>query len=59
MKLADPEHPILLTRDDPMSKWGHSLSPDGKYEAYASEQPRGSSIYLIDVAELIKRAMRR
>ena len=59
VKLADPEHPILLTRDDPMSKWGHSLSPDGKYEAYASEQPRGSSIYLIDVAELIKRAMRR
>ena len=59
VKLADPEHPILLTKDDPRSTWGHSLSPDGKYVAYASEVPRGSSIYLIDVAELIKRAARK
>jgi len=56
VKLADPEHPILLTRDDPRSTWGHSQSPDGKYVAYASEEPRGSSVYLIDVAELIKQA---
>ena len=56
VKLSDPEHPILLTKDDPHSKWGHSMSPDGKYEAYPSEELRGSSIYLIDVAELIKQA---
>lgn len=56
VKLADPEHPILLTKDDPVSKWGHSLSPDGKYVAYPSEQLRGSSIYLIEVAELLKQA---
>jgi lipoprotein LpqB-like beta-propeller protein/WD40 repeat protein len=56
VKLADPAHPILLTKDDPGSKWGHSVSPDGKYVAYASAQLRGSSIYLIDVAELIKQA---
>jgi Tol biopolymer transport system component len=56
VKLADPEHPILLTKDDPHSTWGHSLSPDGKWVAYPSEEPRGSSIYLIDVAQLIKQA---
>lgn len=54
VKLADPEHPILLTRDDPVSKWGHALSPDGKYVAYPSEQLKGSSIYLIEVAQLLK-----
>ena len=56
VKLADPQHPVLLTSDDAHSKWGHSLSPDGKYVAYASEVLRGSSIYLIDVVELIKQA---
>jgi Tol biopolymer transport system component len=56
VRLADPEHPILLTKDDPHSTWGHSLSPDGKYVAYASEELKGSSIYLIEVAELIKQA---
>jgi len=56
VRLADPAHPILLTGDDPRSMWGHSLSPDGKYVAYASEELRGSSIFLIDMAELVKRA---
>jgi hypothetical protein len=56
VKLADPEHPVLLTKADPVSKWGHILSPDGKYVAYPSEQLKGSSIYLIEVAELLKRA---
>lgn len=59
VKLADPMHPILLTQDDPRSKWGHSLSPDGKHVAYASQESKGSSIYLIDVAELIKQASGR
>jgi Tol biopolymer transport system component len=56
VKLSDPEHPILLTRADTNSKWGHSLSPDGKYVAYASQRERGSSIYLIDMAALVKQA---
>ena len=54
VKLADPQHPILLTKDDRANKWGHSLSPDGKFVTYASEQLKGSSIYLIDVAEMLK-----
>jgi hypothetical protein len=59
VRLADPEHPILLTRDDPNSKWGYSLSPDGKYIAYPSEHLKGSSIYLTEVAELIKQVKAR
>lgn len=58
VKLADPMHPILLTSEDPHSKWGHSLSPDGKYVAYPSEQNKGSSIYVIEVAELLKQVKR-
>jgi hypothetical protein len=54
VKLADPQHPLFLTKDDPVNKWGHSLSPDGKFVSYASDQPKGSSIHLIDVAELLK-----
>lgn len=56
VKLSDPEHPILLTKADTNSKWGHSLSPDGKYVAYPSQQERGSSIFVIDVPELVKQA---
>jgi len=55
VKLADPEHPVLLTKDDPNNIWGQSLSPDGKYVAYPSEQLKGSSVYLTEVAELLKR----
>jgi hypothetical protein len=58
VKLNDPEHPVLLTKDDPVSKWGHALSPDGKYVAYPAERLRGSSIHLIEVAELLKNARR-
>jgi Tol biopolymer transport system component len=54
VKLADPQHPLLLTKNDPVNKWGHALSPDGKFVSYASDQPKGSSIYLIDVAEMLK-----
>ncbi len=56
VKLSDPEHPILITRADTNSKWGYSLSPDGRYIAYPSQVSRGSSIYLIDVAEVLKQA---
>ena len=59
VKLSDPSHPILLTKDDPVSKWGHAMSPDGKYDAYASEHLKGSAIYMIDVAELLKRGPTR
>lgn len=59
VKLADPQRPLLLTKDDPVNKWGHSLSPDGKFVTYASEQLKGSSIHLIDVAEMLKQLQAR
>jgi len=55
VKLADPQNPILLSKGDPGSKWGHLLSPDGKYVAYPAERERGSSIQMLDVAEVLKR----
>ncbi len=55
VKMADPQNPVLLAKDDPVAKTSYSLSPDGKFVAYSSEPQKGSSIYLIDVAELLKR----
>jgi len=55
VKMADPQNPVLLAKDDPVAKFAYSLSPDGKFVAYSSEPQKGSSIYLIDVAELLKR----
>jgi Tol biopolymer transport system component len=54
VKLADPQHPILLAKDDPSRKWLLDLSPDGKHVVYHSEEGKGSSIFLIDVAEMLK-----
>lgn len=55
VKMADPLNPVLLAKDDPVVKIGYSLSPDGKFVAYSSEPQKGSSIYLIDVAQMMKR----
>lgn len=54
VRLADPANPILLSKDDPVSKWGHALSPDGKYVSYPVEKFRGSAIYMIEVADLVR-----
>jgi hypothetical protein len=54
VKLADPANPVILTRDDPNAKWGHVLSPDGKWVAYPSEVITGSDVRLIDVAAALK-----
>ena len=55
VKLADPTHPVFLSKSDPGNKWGHSLSPDGKWMAYPSEHGGGSAIHRLDVDALIKR----
>ena len=56
VRFADPSNPIFLSKADQGNKWGHALSPDGKYVAYPVEKIEGSSIYMVDVAELMKRA---
>ena len=56
VKLADSQNPILLSKGDPGSKWGHLLSHDGKYVAYPAERERGSSILMLDVSEVLKGA---
>jgi Tol biopolymer transport system component len=56
VKLADPQNPVLLSKGDPGSKWGHMLSPDGKYVAYPAETTRGSRIHALDLEALLKNA---
>ncbi|MGD2215094.1 MAG: hypothetical protein PVJ64_00005, partial [Gemmatimonadales bacterium] len=53
----DPsEDAVPLTRDDPGYISWYELSPDGKYIAYASEIPRGSSIWRVDLDDILQRA---
>jgi Tol biopolymer transport system component len=56
VRIADPDRPTLLTKDDPHSMWGHALSPDGKYVVYPSERSNGSSVYMVSVDDLLKAA---
>jgi hypothetical protein len=56
VRIADPDHPTLLTRDDPHSVWGHALSPDGKYVIYPSERLTGSAVWMVAVDDLLKAA---
>ncbi|OGT95120.1 MAG: hypothetical protein A2083_08765 [Gemmatimonadetes bacterium GWC2_71_9] len=53
VSLRDGERPVALTRDDPSTRWGYSLSPDGRYVAYPAEIPRGSSIWRVDLGDLL------
>ena len=52
VRLADPQHPILLTSGDPVSKLQYQLSPDGKFVLYRSTPIKESSIFVIDVAHM-------
>ena len=58
VNLADPNHPLLLTADDPNAKWGHVLSPDGKMVAYPSQRDHGSAVWLLDVDQVLKEIRR-
>ena len=53
VSLRDAEPPVCITRDDPSIRWGYSLSPDGRYVAYAAEIPRGSSIWRVDLGDVL------
>jgi Tol biopolymer transport system component len=45
----ESEKPVNLTAADTDATWGHVLSPDGRYIAYASEVRRGSAIWRVDL----------
>ncbi|KPK79128.1 MAG: hypothetical protein AMS25_13695 [Gemmatimonas sp. SM23_52] len=50
----DPgSRPVALTGHDPHSVWGYVLSPDGRYVAYSSEMSRGSSLWRVDLDEVL------
>ena len=50
---------VSLTRDDPRQFWGVQLSPDGRYVAYAPEIWRGSSVWRVDLSEVLAAGARR
>lgn len=47
--VREGERPVNLTRDDPSSKWGFEISPDGRYIAYPGEIWKGSTVWKIDL----------
>ncbi len=50
---VDPtERPVCLTQDNPKDVYGFVLSPDGQPIVYPSWQPRGSSIWLVDLGDM-------
>lgn len=50
----DPSHPVLLSRADGSSAWGHLLSPDNRWVAYAAElPPKGTTIWKLDVTKIL------
>jgi hypothetical protein len=56
VSLREGERPVALTRDDPSTRWGYELSPDGRYVAYPAEISRGSSLWLVDLSDVLARA---
>jgi WD40-like Beta Propeller Repeat len=54
VKLADPANPIYPAKADPVSKWGHALSPDGKYISYPSEKRRGSALHMVPIRDILQ-----
>jgi Tol biopolymer transport system component len=53
MSLRDGEPPIVLTRDDPASKWGFVLSPDGRHIAYPGEVWQGGAVWTMDLSPTV------
>jgi hypothetical protein len=59
MSLRDGESPIVLTRDDPSSKWGFVLSPDGRHIAYPGEVWQGGAVWTMDLSPTVAGARER
>jgi len=56
IRVADPERPVILTRNDPHDKWGHLVSPDGKYVVYPSERYLGTTLWAVDLDQALRLA---
>jgi Tol biopolymer transport system component len=59
VSLRDGESPMVLTRDDPSSKWGFVLSPDGRYIAYPGEVWQGGAVWTMDLSPTVVGARER
>ena len=50
VSLDDPSRPVILNEADGTSTWGHMLSPDGQWTAYAADlTPKGSTVFRVDL----------
>jgi hypothetical protein len=50
VSLDDPSRPVILNEADGTSTWGHMMSPDGQWTAYAAElPPRGTTVFRVDL----------
>jgi hypothetical protein len=54
VKFAEPNAPIYPAKSEPVNKWGHALSPDGRFISYPSEKPNGSAIYAISLSDVLR-----
>jgi Tol biopolymer transport system component len=44
---------VPLTADDPNDTWAFSLSPDGRYLAYSSDVHAGSSVWRVELGDVL------
>jgi Tol biopolymer transport system component len=50
VSLEDPSRPVFLNEADGTSTWGHMMSPDGQWTAYAAEvRAKGSTVFRVDL----------
>jgi Tol biopolymer transport system component len=57
--LGEGEPVVVLTRDDPASKWGFALSPDGRHIAYPGEVWQGGAVWTMDLSPTVIGARER
>jgi Tol biopolymer transport system component len=56
--LQEGSIPVKVTREDPSPRWGHLLSPDGRYVVYPAEVYRGGALWTADLSPALARLRR-
>ncbi|MFC1639662.1 TolB family protein [Gemmatimonadota bacterium] len=56
VSLETGSKPVMLTGDDPGNIWSSSLSPDGRYLAYSGEELNGSSVWRVELGDVLEPA---